>query len=158
MGATIIASRRRYPGHAKPIPSSDGGLRVREASAGSLDLLFEPIGQVAVVLLSDPVQLTLTLYALLGIPVRIRAWIARRSSASRSLAGVDNTRKSLDALDSEQPQVSEVSLPDGTHARGMRVTIVRQRRDGDVDVIIAESVPRQRQQRRKRRSGAPKRP
>lgn len=114
------------------------------ASSGSVEFLLEPLGQVARVLLSDPVQLTLTVRALLGGAVAVRAWLARRVDSSTMRA--DEVTAILEAALHIQSAATnrEQASPDaeihirGVRASGHRITYVRLREDGGADVLIVE--------------------
>jgi hypothetical protein len=49
-----------------PLPISQGGLSIEETEAGSLEVLFAAVGAVMQALLSQPVQLAVTVRELLG--------------------------------------------------------------------------------------------
>jgi hypothetical protein len=63
----------------RPLPVRDGGLSIERAEAGSLDLFFAVSGAVAQALLSDPIQLTLTLRELLAWTGHILVTLGRVS-------------------------------------------------------------------------------
>lgn len=112
------SSFRQLPG---PLSLRDGRLEIREAQAGSLDLVLDALGIVSLVLLSNPVQLVLTTRALLGDALRVRGWLA---GVGRATAG--------------DPQLS-IDLPDGGRVSAKhRLEVRGYRPDGSIDVIIAE--------------------
>ncbi len=62
----------------RPISVSEGGYRLEDAKAGSSVSVLAPYGAVAAVLLSDPIQLALTVQVLRGYAAKLRIWWLRR--------------------------------------------------------------------------------
>lgn len=81
--ATNVLRSRSFRELPPAIPLRDGGLEIREANAGSLDVVLQAVGIVSLVLLSNPVQLALTTRALVGDALRLRAWLGGRSEDDR---------------------------------------------------------------------------
>jgi hypothetical protein len=64
--AAAIVGARAYHGLPAPLSTRYGGLSIREANVGSLELILDPYGVLRDLLLSDPLQMAVTAYALLG--------------------------------------------------------------------------------------------
>jgi hypothetical protein len=91
----------------------------RVAQPGSLDVLLDAYGGLAAILLSDPVQLVLTLQVLLGLPRRVIRWIRR----GHEVVVADVTDESLLRLSG---RIAQGRIP-----RGTNMSVVRETAAGD---------------------------
>jgi len=165
----IVRAERRVEFPPSPVSLSDGGLSFREARVGSLEFALDAFGLVAMVLLSDPVQLLLTTQALLGKAVRVRAWLENRGdplsgvSARGALAVLKEFERYRDTrtpsrvieprrrISSQHPPEDhsggDASLVDVSDDRTVvkgspthRIHVFRQYPDGRVDLISIEPI------------------
>jgi hypothetical protein len=159
----LLRQRGRLTSWPRPIPERDGHFRVLDAGFGSLDLVIDGVGLLALALQSQPVQLLLTIDAIVGRARSLRAWVSRRSdplagiSAGDALtvlraygeleASLGEAQASLELPPRrfESPSPATESAPEVTQAtgqgvrvRGHRITHVRILPDGTVDVLVVE--------------------
>jgi hypothetical protein len=137
----LVTAEPRLP---RPLPMSQGGFAIDDASPGSLELILVGLGVTAQVLLSQPVQLVLTARALVGDVRRVASWIGRRlpTAPRPSLPDVRSTveavlRERGDTQVDTPPQISWNEH--GPVIRGaVDATIVRLYPDGSVDLVRFE--------------------
>jgi hypothetical protein len=164
----LLRLRGRIVHLPRPIPLRDGHLTVVDAAAGSVDLVIEAVGVVALVLTSNPVQLLLTADAILGKVRSVRAWMRQRSdplagvSARNALAvlrefgsiedapGIgqaDHVIRAKSKARHESYATDDLVLPEAgvdfqltkdRRARGHRITHIRARPDGTIDILLIE--------------------
>jgi hypothetical protein len=142
----------------------DGRFEIVAASAGSLEVVFDAVGLLAMVLLSNPVQLLLTADALLGHLRSARVWMRRRSDPLTGISARDAVTvlrafgaagwRALGDPDAEvvprrresvaepltptvDPNISDLTSIGGV-AGARRITHLRISPDGTVDVIVIE--------------------
>lgn len=167
--ATVLVRRKgRIDELPRPLALADGRLRIREASAGSLDILVDPLGAMADVLLSHPVQLLLTAGALIGWVRTVRGWVRQSGDLLADVSArqaleilrefgrgptgkigepsevIDGRRrprrKRHRAPEVEQaaPAIPQLELPDGSRASANRIVHVRIYDDGTQDILTLE--------------------
>jgi hypothetical protein len=105
---------------------SEGGLLLSRAEFRSADLILASFGAVTQVLLSDPVQLVLTVKELLGWTGKVAVLLKRRFEPEQEVAS--STGGFLVHADAEGVSVEEV--PEGT-----RVSVEHRMTDGTVTTI-----------------------
>ena len=131
----------------RPLQIGEAGFQVQDAAPGSVDFLLGAIGVTAQVLLSNPVQLVLTIQALIGDVHGFVGWLGHRAPRRRSARDL---AKTLVDLRPERAQVTVgVDVPtlvltkDGLHVSGSgTATIIRERSDGTRDYIRFDGRPR----------------
>lgn len=117
--AAVIVRSREFRRMPAPLPLRDGRLEIRSAQVGSFELTFDAVGIVAMVLLSDPMQLALTTRALVGDALRVSGW--------------------LHGLSHDKAPNAVIELPGGGRVSARhRLEIKGFRPDGSIDSIVAE--------------------
>jgi hypothetical protein len=106
--AAAIVRQRPFRSFPRPLPPSRSGLRVADTRPGSLDLLLEPFGLVRDLLLSDPVQMTLTFFTLMG---GVRWLRARRRPPDQA------KREEGEAVSIHMPRKLRVTAPANARVR-----------------------------------------
>lgn len=126
----------RY-GLPRPIRTTTGGLELRRAESGSLEILLEPYGLVRDILLFEPLQIVMTLAGLFGGAVRARAWLRRRRDQTSAVAPGDADRPLIDTAELVFPELGRVDfIPDGA-----RVEIRRTNRGDAEELVIVIDFP-----------------
>jgi hypothetical protein len=97
-----------------PLPVSEGGLALDRARAGSLISDLSPYGAVAAFLLSDPVQLVLTVRELLGWTGQVITRVRRAGSPDIDIVGTPDQSVSV-RLSKRGVRVDHV--PEGTRVK-----------------------------------------
>jgi hypothetical protein len=124
----------------RPLPMSQGGFQVREASTGSVDFIFDAIGQTAQVLLSDPVQLILTTRALIGDVRWLGTWLSRRIYKSQpSLPEIRSMVQDVLAEQADERIETPAQIAWDEHGPQVRgavdATVIRIYPDGTADYV-----------------------
>jgi hypothetical protein len=142
---------------SRPVPVGRAGFRVVDASPGSLDLLLAGIGVTTQILLSDPVQLALTVASVVNGARSIRSWIGGRRDPSTRITVAELTTV-LDRLGADlvvRPRTTDeeprtlprrtegvaaesvlTALEGGNPHPNAVVTVVRYRPDGSLDLVV----------------------
>lgn len=131
----------------RPLQIGEAGFEVQDAAPGSVNFLLGAIGVTAQVLLSNPVQLVLTIQALIGDVHGFVGWLGHRAPRRRSARDL---AKTLVDLRPEHAQVTVgldvptlVLTKDGLHVSGSgTATVIRERPDGTRDYIRFDGRPR----------------
>lgn len=136
-GREVPFGSGRY-GLPRPIRTPAGGLELRRAESGSLEILLEPYGLVRDILLYEPLQMAMTLAGLFGGAVRARAWLRRRGDRQLGAAPGDTDRPLLDTAEITFPELGRIEfIPDGA-----RVEIRRTSRTDAKELVIVIDFPR----------------
>jgi len=165
--ARRAAALIRQPAHEfpRPIALRDGRFNIVDAAPGSLSLAIDAVGILGMVLLSHPVQLLLTTDAILGKLRTVRAWVGRRSDPLSGISARDalqllrehgglvdmpslgrpdhelaltNARETTPRDSIRYVELEVFADESRTVVRGHRITHVRTRSDGTVDVLVVE--------------------
>jgi hypothetical protein len=92
--AAIVKTKGRLREFPRPLNLRHNTSRILEADSGSLDLIVEPLGAVAAILLSNPVQLLLTVDALISGGRRLHVWLHPNEDPLRGITA----REALEVL------------------------------------------------------------
>jgi hypothetical protein len=112
---------------------------VVDAGIGSFEVELGAVGVVAMVLLSDPVQLLLTAQALVAMPSTIRAWIRRRRGDREQEPDLELLELArLDPAEFLGAPSQVLEIPGGGLARGHRILMRRRHPDGTEDLFLIE--------------------
>lgn len=136
-GREVPFGSGRY-GLPRPIRTTAGGLELRRAESGSLEIILEPYGLVRDILLYEPLQIAMTLAGLFGGAVRARAWLRRRRDRPSGVAPGNGDRPLLDTAEIAFPELARIEfIPDGA-----RIEIRRTSRADAEELVIVIDFPK----------------
>jgi hypothetical protein len=110
----------------RPIPVSEGGFVLSRAEFRSADLILDAFGAVAAFLLSNPVQLTLTVKELLGWSGEMAVRVKRRFDPEQEVVSSTGAFR----VQASRRGVSISEVPEGTH-----VSVEHRMTDGTTTTI-----------------------
>lgn len=113
--AARIVGSQSFRGLPSPLSAEQGGLVIQQSRAGSIEIVLEPYGLVRDLLLSDPLQITVTAYALLG---GVRRVIGRIRPLGQDVPEAEEERGRV-TVDLPGPGQAHVSAPADADAHVM---------------------------------------
>jgi hypothetical protein len=139
----------------RPVHPVDGGLLVRDASPGSLELVVDAYGDVLALLISQPMSALVTVATLGQGFASLRAWLRRRRDdlGEEQLPVLREARGGVGRVLHETPDQQLEIYPTGEdegpfvsildagefYVRGRQITHIRIYPDGTQDIIYVQS-------------------